>query len=114
MKHFTVLYKMPVEGLESWMQKPEAERKEAEAAMKGAWDAWLKGHAGSVLNTIGLGVTKEVSAHGVKDTKNGLLLSSYVQAESLEEAAKLFMGHPHFDIPGATIEVMEARPLDAS
>lgn len=111
MKNFTALYMMPVEGLDSWMQKPEAERKEAEEKMKADWDAWLASHKDSVLNTIALGKTKKVDQNGVSDARNGLMLSSYVQAESLEAAAEIFKNHPHLGIPGATIEVVEARPM---
>jgi hypothetical protein len=111
MKYFTVLYSMPVEGLEEWMQKPEAERKEAEATMKAEWDTWMAAHAGAVLNTIGLGSTKKITAEGISDTKNGYMLSSYVTAESAEAAAELFKDHPHLKIPNAAIEIMEARQM---
>ena len=111
MKHFTVLYEMPVAGLNDWMAKPEEERKTAESAMKEEWDAWLTAHKDSVLNTVGLGKAIRVSASGIENAQNGLMLSSYVQAESAEAAAELFKNHPHLQIPGATIEVMEANPL---
>lgn len=111
MKNFTVIYQMPVEGLEAWMAKPEEERKEAEAKMREDWDTWLASHKDSVLNTIGMGKTKRVTDAGVEDSKNGMMLSSYVQAESLEDAANIFKDHPHLGIPGAFIEVMEANPL---
>ena len=111
MKNFMALYKMPVEGLESWMAKPEGERKEAEALLKAEWDTWLSAHKDSVLNTVGLGMTKSVGATGVDDIKNGLMLSSYVTAESLDAAARIFASHPHLKIPDATIEVVETRPL---
>ncbi len=111
MKHFTALYIAPVSTLEAWMQTPEAERKESETKMQQEWGAWMSAHASSVLNTVSFGVTKRVSQAGVEDAKNGLMLSSYVAAESLEAAAELFKDHPHLGIPGATIEVMEARPM---
>jgi len=111
MKYFTVLYKMPVAGLEEWMKKPESERKDAESSLKGEWDAWVASHTKEVQNTIALGATKEVSPQGIRDIKNGLMLSSYVAAESAEAAAELFKNHPHLKIPGATIEVMEARQM---
>lgn len=97
--------------MNEWMSKPEEERKAAEAAMKTDWDNWLESHKDAVQNTIGLGKTKKVSASGIEDTKNGFMLSSYVAAESLEEAAEIFKDHPHLTIPGATIEVMETIPM---
>ena len=102
---------MPVEGLEAWMSKPEGERKEAETKMKGEWDAWLVAHKDAILNTIGLGKTKRITATGSQDAKNGMMLSSYLQAESLDAAAEIFASHPHLQLPGATIEIMEANPL---
>jgi hypothetical protein len=111
MKYFTAIYMMPVEGLDAWMQKPEAERKGEEEKMKQDWDMWLKNNASAVKNTIALGKTKRVSQSGIEDARNGLMLSSYVEAESLEAAAEIFKNHPHLSIPGATIEVIETRPM---
>ena len=101
----------PAAGMEEWMKKPEEERKEVEAKMKADWDAWMLAHKNLVLNTIALGKTKRVSASGVEDVKNDMMLSSYVQGESAEAVAELFKDHPHFGIPGATIEIMETRPM---
>lgn len=93
------------------MMKPEAERKDAQAKMKEEWNAWLAAHKDAVVKTIALGKTKRVSASGVEDVMNGMMLSSYVQADSLESAATLFKDHPHLQIPGAVIEVMETREM---
>jgi hypothetical protein len=38
-------------------------------------------------------------------------LTSIVRAESHEAAAKAFEGHPHFQIPQASIEITELRPM---
>ena len=111
MKHFTVIFMAPAATMAEWMQKPEAERKEAEGKMKAEWDIWMTAHAGLVLNSIALGKTKRVSASGVEDVKNDMMLSSYVQGESAEAVAEQFKDHPHFGIPGATIEIMEARQM---
>jgi hypothetical protein len=111
MKYFTVLYIAPVNTLDEWMKKPETERKEVEAKMQQEWGTWLSEHKDAVLNTISFGVTKRVSKNGIEDARNGLMLSSYVAAESLEAVAELFKDHPHLGIPGATIEIMEARPM---
>ncbi|MBY0473199.1 hypothetical protein K2Q00_02855 [Patescibacteria group bacterium] len=111
MKNFTVIYMAPVAGMEEWMKKPEEERKEVEAKMKADWDAWMLVHKDLVLNTIALGKTKRVSASGVEDVKNDMMISSYAQGESAEAVAELFKDHPHLGIPGATIEIMEVRPM---
>jgi hypothetical protein len=111
MKNFTVIFMAPALGMEEWMKKPEEERKEEETKMKTEWDAWMAKHSESVLNTIALGKTKRVSASGTEDVKNDMMLSSYVQGESAEAVAEMFKDHPHFGIPGATIEIMEARSM---
>jgi hypothetical protein len=79
--------------------------------MRTEWDVWVAAHTDTLLNTIALGKTKRVNASGIEDVKNGMMMSSYVQGESAEAVAKIFKDHPHFTIPGATIEIMEARSL---
>ncbi len=111
MKNFTVIYMAPAATIAEWMKKPEAERKDDETKMKADWDVWMAAHKDSILNTIALGKTKRVSAAGVEDATNDMMLSSYVQGESAEAVADVFKDHPHFGIPGATIEIMEARPM---
>ena len=101
----------PALGVEEWMKKPEAERKVEEEKMKKDWDDWMTAHADTVLNTIALGKTKRISASGIEDVKNDMMLSSYAQAESAEAIAETFKDHPHFGIPGATIEIMEATSM---
>jgi hypothetical protein len=111
MKNFTVIFMAPAAVMKEWMEKPEAERKEAEDKMKGDWNVWMAAHKDSVLNTIALGKTKRVGSAGVEDIKNDMMISSYVQGESLEAVAEIFKDHPHLGIPGATIEVMETRSM---
>lgn len=101
----------PAKVVEEWMKKPEEERKEADTKMRSEWDAWVLAHKDTILNTISLGKTKRVSANGIEDVKNDMMLSSYVQGESAEAVAEIFKDHPHFTIPGATIEIMEARQI---
>ena len=111
MKNFTVIYMAQAKVIEEWMKKPEAERKESESAMKADWDTWMAAHKDAILNTIALGKTKRVSASGIEDVKNDMMMSSYVQGESAEAVAELFKDHPHFTIPSATIEIMETRSM---
>ena len=59
----------------------------------------------------GVGKTKRVTAQGTSDTKNDIMLYAIVEAASHEAAAKTFEGHPHLQIPQASIEVMEINPL---
>ena len=102
---------MPVAELDKWMQKPTEEREPVETEFKQKWDAWLEGHKDAVLKTIAIGKVKEVTADGIQDARNEMMLSSYVQAESLEAAADIFKDHPHLSMPGGRIEVVETRDM---
>ncbi len=105
------MFLAPAATMAEWMQKPEGERADAEKKMKDEWNAWTSTHAGMIKETTAAGKTKLVTANGVADHKNDLMMYSIVEAESHEAAAKAFEGHPHFGIPGATIEVMAIRSM---
>lgn len=111
MNNYTAFYLMPTAELEKWMQKPAEEREPVETEFKQKWDAWLASHKDAVLNTIALGKTKVVTTAGIEDDRNEMMLSSYVQAESLEAAADIFKDHPHLTMPGGRIEVVETRQM---
>jgi hypothetical protein len=111
MQKFLVLYCMPAKGLEEWMKLPEAERKSQEESLKKEWDEWAAKNAGAIKETAGAGKTKRVTTGGTTDVKNDVMLYSVVEANSAEEAAKLFEGHPHLKIPEAWIDVMPANSL---
>jgi hypothetical protein len=109
MKKFLVLYLIPATVLEDWSETDPGKRKAAEEKMRGEWMEWMRNHAKMI--TEACGKTKRVSSSGTSDTKNDIHLYSFVEAESQAEAAKLFEGHPHLQIPQSSIEVMEIRPL---
>ncbi len=106
---YLVTYQMPHTGLDAWMQLPEAERKAQETQMQSEWNAWLQSHKSAMLETAGVGKPKRVTAGGVEDARNDLMMYSFVEAESLEAAAAMFENHPHFGIPGGSIEVMSVN-----
>ena len=58
-----------------------------------------------------LGKTKTVAASGVSDTKNEVTGYSIVEADSHEAATKVFVGHPHLQMKGATIDVLECMSM---
>jgi hypothetical protein len=103
---FIAMYQMPHTGLDAWMQLPEEERKAQEVEMQSQWNAWMETHKSMVSETVGVGRPKRITAEGVADTRNDLMMYSFVEADSLDAAADLFKDHPHFGIPGAWIEVM--------
>ncbi len=68
-------------------------------------------HAKMITLTEAGGKTKRVTANGVFDTKNDIMLYSFVEAASHEAAAKAFEIHPHLQIQQSSIEVMEVRSM---
>lgn len=101
----------PAKGMEEWMALPEEARKGDEEKMMREWNEWNEKHKEELAGlTAGTGKTKRVTSGSVEDTKNDVMLFSIIEADSHESAAALFKDHPHFGIPGATIDVM---PLNA-
>lgn len=106
---FFVTYQMPHSGLDDWMKLPEAERKTQEQQMQAEWDTWMASHKDAIVETAGVGKPKRVTSAGVEDSRNDIMMYSFVEAESLEAAADMFKTHPHFGIPGGWIEVMSVN-----
>lgn len=114
MKKYLVLYLAPVSVIEEWKKTEPAKRKAAEEKMQGEWKKWMGDHAKMFADMgAGVGKTKRVEAQGASDTRNDIMLYSIVEADSHDAATKSFVGHPHLQIPQASIEVMEINPLPA-
>ena len=88
------------------MKLPEDERKAQELEMQTQWTTWMAAHATVITETAGVGKPKRITSGGIEDARNDIMMYSFIEAESLDAAAVLFVGHPHFGIPGAWIEVM--------
>src|SRR5215471_18263644 len=78
-----------------------------------AWMKWMNENKAFILEGgAPLGKTKRADATGVSDTKNNIGGYSIVQAETHDAAAKLFgRDHPHLQMPGAWVEILEIMPL---
>jgi hypothetical protein len=78
-----------------------------------AWSEWMARHADQIVETGGpLGKTKKVSAAGIADVSNNIAAYVVVEADDHDQAARLFVGHPHFAIfPGDGVEVMPCLPI---
>lgn len=101
------------ERFKEWNALDESALKEREHAGMKAWMEWGKKHADAIVdNGAPLGKTKRTDASGVSDIKNDIGAYCVVQAESHEEAAKIFENHPHFSIfPGEWVEIMECLDM---
>jgi hypothetical protein len=92
---FLVLYLIPASVMADWAKTDPTTRHAEEQKMQAAWEKWIGQHADMIISTEAGGKTKRVTASGVSDTKNDIILCSFVEAESHEAAAKAFQNHPH-------------------
>ncbi|MBS1969639.1 MAG: hypothetical protein JSU04_05005 [Bdellovibrionales bacterium] len=115
MKQFLAVYMGSATDdiMKKWMAMDENTRKEKERAGMQAWGKWVETHKKSIVVGGGpLGKTKKADPSGITDIKNLMTGYTVVQAETHEEAAKMFKEHPHFSIfPGASVEIMEVLPI---
>lgn len=112
MKKFLVLFLTPIEVMEDWMKTSPEERKTLEAKMKDEWEKWEKDNAASIVEApAGAGKTKLVTGAGIADARNDVMMWAIVQAASPDQAAAIFKGHPHLQIPESSIELMEINSL---
>jgi hypothetical protein len=110
MKKFMVLYMASGAEFEKMMKNstPEQQKKGMDAWMK-----WMNANKASLVEGgAPLGKTKRVDQSGASNTKNEIGGYSVVQAESHDAATKIFgKDHPHLQMPGAWIEIVEIMPL---
>ena len=113
MKTFLAVFLGTPAAMERWNALPEQERQSRGVRGVEAWHAWVDRHHAAIVDAGGpLGRTKAVSATGIADLRNAMSAYTIVRAESHDEAAQMFDGHPHFTIfPGDSVEVMEVLPI---
>ena len=110
-KKFLVLYLVPAAVMADWAKIDPETKNATEQKMLEEWRKWMADHASMITLTEAGGKTKRVTAGGVSDTRNDIILYSFVEAQSHEAAAKSFENHPHLQIPQSSIEVMEVRSM---
>ncbi len=106
MKKFLVLYRAPVGARE---QMNRATPEQAKAGMD-AWMAWAN-KAGKAIVDLGMPLGNPKSVRTSSGPIGDLGGYSILQAEDADALAKLLGEHPHFMMPGATLEIHEALPL---
>ena len=106
MKKFLALYMADAGQMAEMMKNstPEQRKKGSEAWMK-----WMEDNKASLADRgAPVGKTKRIDANGTKDARNDVCGYSIVQANSADEAAKIFgAGQPFLQMPGATIDLIE-------
>jgi hypothetical protein len=109
MNRYVAVFSIPARVIDEWVKNTPPEKRQSMGnEMMGEWQKWMDAHAKSIADKgTPLGKTKRVTAKGVSDTRNDMNFYIIVDAENHAAAAKMFQGHPHLQIPEASIEVME-------
>ena len=110
-KKFIVFFSIPLATMTEWQKTESQQRQAAEDKMMLDWQQWSADHAAMIVSTEVGGKTKNVLAGGVSDTRNDIVLYSIVQGESHEAVAQTYRSHPHLQIPDASIQVKEVKPM---
>jgi hypothetical protein len=104
MKKFLALYMARASAIEQMMKATPEE-------MKAGMDEWMKWAKSNDKAIVELGAplakTKRVTSAGMSDTKNEITGYSIVQGDSVESVAKIFKGHPHLQMDGTSIDLIE-------
>ena len=108
MKKFLVLYKASAAAFAQMMKATPEQQK----AGMDAWMAWSKKAASSIVDMgAPLGKSVRVTKEATSASTNDLGGFSILQAESKEALAATLKDHPHFMMPGGSIEIVEYMPM---
>lgn len=108
MPRFLAVYTMKPEDLAYFRSLPEAEQKAVDAIGFKQWAAWEERNAAFILDRGGMvGKTTRITKDGVNDASNPICGYLVVEAETADDAARLFRDHPHITVfPGDGIDIM--------
>jgi hypothetical protein len=109
MKKYLALYMASGADFEKMMKESTPERRKQ--GME-EWGKWANKHRPEIVEMgAPLGKTKKVTKGGVENMKNQVGGYTIVQANSHDEAVKIFTDSAHFMMPGSWIEVMEMAEI---
>lgn len=114
MKLFLAVYTgTPATAEKKWGGLSDSERQQKENEGMKSWGEWAQNHRLAIKDPgAPLGKTKRVDENGIHDIRNNLTAYTLLEAETHEDAAKMFMNHPHFAIfPGEAVEIVECLPM---
>lgn len=116
MKKYMAIYIGTADLMREWEALSEQEQKDTMQKGLDEWSKWSEAHNAVIMdNGHPLGSTRKIDNKGVSESQNSICGYTIVEAESHENAAELFLNHPHFTIfPGDSVEVMECMPVPSS
>lgn len=108
MTRFLAAYTMKPEDLVRFRAMPKQEQDAVDTIGLKQWGEWEERNAASIPDGGGMVVkTLRVTKDGVAAAQNTFCGYIVVEAESIEAAARLFEGLPHFSVfPGDGVDIM--------
>lgn len=108
MPNYVVLYNAPV----SASDQMENNDPDMAAAVMQAWNDW-SARVGTGMVDLGtpLGNGRRVTADGAGEADTEVAGYSIISADDVDSAVALLEGHPHLQMPGASIEVHETLEI---
>ncbi|NMA97718.1 MAG: hypothetical protein GX970_06340 [Phyllobacteriaceae bacterium] len=107
MAQFMAVYTMQPEDLAKFRAMAKAEQDAVDAKSVTEWGAWEKTHAAKLGETHMVGKTLRVTKAGTAPATNTICGYVLVEAETIDDAAKIFPEHPHIQtFPGDAIDIM--------
>lgn len=113
MKNFFILYCAPTESIEAMMEGMSPD--DMEVRME-EWNEWMDEHRDNIVDVgAPLGKTKRVNAaRKISEAKNEVTGYGIISADTHAEAAELLKDHPHLEIKGAYIDVLDIVEMSAN
>ena len=109
MKKFLGIYMMPALAMDEARKTSTPEKQKEEMVSWGKWMESIK--SSTVDGGAPTGKNIRVNAKGSNMVRNEICGYVVVEAESLEDAAKLFEGNPMLEMPEAYVEVAECMSM---
>ncbi len=109
MKKFFVLYMVPAASIDEMMKTTTPEERNE---WMGKWTTWMEAQKGFFVDPgAPMGKTTRVTSSGTSEARNEVTGYAIVNAESREDAAKVFATSPHLTMPGAYVDVMDIMQM---
>ncbi|MBB3441007.1 hypothetical protein LVY75_21480 [Sinorhizobium sp. B11] len=108
MPRFLAVYTMKPEDFASFRKLTKAEQDAIDTVGVAQWAAWEEKNAASILDRGGMvGKTTRITRDGIAKAFNPLCGYLVVEAETADDAARLFEDHPHITVfPGDGVDIM--------
>ena len=106
MSKFMVLYRS---GTSARERLASTTPEQMEAGMR-AWQAWSERVAYALVD-FGSPLAHTTHVGAGTASSDGVAGYSVLEAGSAEEVETILAGHPHLELPGASIEVLEFTPI---